>query len=403
MKAPKLFNSTYQKMVNGKKVKVKTRTWYAYIGRKKVCLGKDKKAAHIRSGELLKEELRRREFGDLGIIDPFKEAEKTSVLEYLDMYHAYLKDSFSENYADEQYSKIDKVIRNTKSIYLPEITQPKLLAALNRLNIERNFSAQTFNHYVAAVKAFYNFVDKQLGALRVNPTIGIKKRNVNDATLVHQRRAITHEEAVFLINATKDLKPHPRASNSPLDRSFLYRLALQTGLRAKELSFLQPEDFDLEKRIVSLNAAYSKGKRTVVLPISESLAKTLEPWLKTKAPKANLFSGAYHRGQLGKQLKKDMFAARLTYIRQAPTEDDAKKRQADNFLKWVDSKGLFADFHSHRTTFITNLAGLTPNLKEVQALARHQNPLTTLRYVKTNQAALVNLIGRMPDIGEPKR
>ena len=207
MKAPKLFNSTYQKMVNGKKVKVKTKSWYAYIGRKKVCLGKDRKAAHIRSGELLKEELRRREFGDLGVIDPFKEAEKISVLEYLDMYHAYLKDRFSENYADEQYSKIDKVIRITKSIYLPEITQPKLLAALNRLNIERDFSDQTFNHYVAAVKAFYNFVDKQLGALRVNPTIGIKKRNVNDATLVHQRRAITHEEAVFLINATKDLNP----------------------------------------------------------------------------------------------------------------------------------------------------------------------------------------------------
>ena len=184
-----------------------------------------------------------------------------------------------------------------------------------------------------------------------------------------------------------------------MDRSFIYRLALQTGLRAKELSFLQPEDFDLEKRIVSLKAAYSKGKRTVVLPISESLANTLEPWLKTKVPKANLFSGAYHRGQLGKQLKKDMYASRLIYIRQAPNEDEAKKRQASNFLKWEDSMGLFADFHSQRVTFVTNLAGLTPNIKEIQQLARHQNPLTTLRYVKTNQAALVNLIGRMPDMG----
>ncbi len=402
MKAPKLSHNTYPKMVDGKRIMVKALTWSVYIGRKRISLGKDKRLAVIRCGELLKKELHKKEFGDLGLIDPFKEAERTSVLEYLDQYHAHLNTRFSAAHANEAQSKIQKVIKLTKAIYLQEVTQPKLLAALNKLTSDKGLAAQTFNHYVAAVKAFFNFIDNQLGALRVNPTKNIKKRNINDASLVHPRRASAPEEADFLVTATKGFAPHPRESVSPIDRSFCYRLALQTGLRAKELSCLQPENFDLTKLTVTIQAAYSKNKRTDVLPISESLANTLEPWLKTKKPKTKLWAGAYHRGQLGKKLKKDMARARELYIAQASTEPEKKKRQADDFLRWQDSSGLFADFHSQRATFITTLAGLTPNIKEVQQLARHQNALTTMRYIKTTQAALVNLIGRMPDVGGPK-
>ena len=389
-------------MVDGKRVIVETQTYFVYIGRKKVALGKDKKLAHIRSGELLKQELHKKEFGDLGLIDPFKESEKISILEYLDQYHAHLNTRFSLAHANEQQAKIQKVTKLTKAVYLPELTQSKLLVALNRIVTEKRFSTQTYNHYVAALKAFFNYVDNHLGALRVNPTKGIKKRTVNDGSLIHKRRAFTHEEADFLVNATKGFALHPRESVSPIDRSFCYRLALHTGLRAKELSCLQPEDFDLKKNTLTIKAAYSKGKRTNILPISRGLANILAPWLKTKKPKTNVWSGAYHRGQLGKKLKKDMARAREHYIALASTEEEAKNRQADDFLRWQDSSGLFADFHGLRATFITNLADLTSNIKEVQELARHQDALTTLRYVKTTKAALVNLIGRMPDVGEPK-
>ena len=402
MNTPKLWHNKYPKMVNGKLVKVESLTWYVYIGRKKVRLGKDKRLALIRCGELLKQELHKKEFGGLGLIDPFKDAEKTSILEYLDQYHAHLNTRFSAAHANEQQSKIQKVIKLTKAVYLPAVTQPKLLSALNKLTSDKGLAAQTYNHYVSALKAFFNFIDNELGALRVNPTKGIKKRNINDASLIHRRRAFTPEEGDYLVNATKGFTHHPREAVSPLDRSFLYRLALQTGLRAKELSCLQPEDFDLTKHSLTIQAAYAKGKRTDVLPISESLANTLVPWLKTKTPKTKLWSGAYHRGQLGKQLKKDMARARKLYIAQAPTEQEAKKRQADDFLMWKDSSGLFADFHSQRATFITNLASLTPNIKEVQQLARHQNALTTMRYIKTTPAALANLISRMPDVGGSK-
>ena len=401
MKAPKLSHNTYPKMVDGKRIMVKALTWSVYIGRKRISLGKDKRLAVIRCGELLKKELHKKEFGDLGLIDPFKDAEKISILEYLDQYHDHLKTRFSLAHANEAQSKIQKVIKITKAVFLPEVTHPKLLAALNKLTCDKGLAAQTYNHYVAAVKAFFNFIDSELGALRVNPTKGFKKRNINDASLVHRRRASAPEEADFLVTATKGFAPHPLEAVSPIDRSFCYRLALQTGLRAKELSCLYPEDFDLTKRTVIIKAAYAKGKRTDELPISESLANTLEPWLKTKKPKTKLWAGAYHRGQLGKRYKKDMARARKLYIALASTEEEARKRQADDFLRWKDSSDLFADFHSQRATYITNLAGLTPNIREVQQLARHQNAMTTMRYIKTTQAALVNLINRMPDVGGP--
>ena len=131
-------------MVNGKLVKVESLTWYVYIGRKKVRLGKDKRLALIRCGELLKQEIHKKEFGDLGLIDPFKEAEKTSVLEYLDQYHAHLNTRFSAAHANEQQSKIQKVIKITKAVFLPEVTQPKLLAALNKLTSDKCINTKLF-------------------------------------------------------------------------------------------------------------------------------------------------------------------------------------------------------------------------------------------------------------------
>jgi len=58
--------------------------------------------------------------------------------------------------------------------------------------------------------------------------------------------------------------------------------------------------------------------------------------------------------------------------------DERKRREDSDFLAYQDENGLFADFHSNRHTFITNLsrAGVTP--RTAQTLARHSDIRLTM-------------------------
>ncbi len=63
--------------------------------------------------------------------------------------------------------------------------------------------------------------------------------------------------------------------------------------------------------------------------------------------------------------------ARKKWIGEATTPEDRKVREESDVLEYQDDAGLFADFHSNRHTFITNLerAGVSP--RTAQTLARH--------------------------------
>jgi len=70
-------------------------------------------------------------------------------------------------------------------------------------------------------------------------------------------------------------------------------------------------------------------------------------------------------------MRGDLKAARKKWIAAAKTPEEKAKREQSDFLKYQNDLGLFADFHSNRHTFITNLehAGVTP--RRAQSLARH--------------------------------
>jgi integrase len=72
-----------------------------------------------------------------------------------------------------------------------------------------------------------------------------------------------------------------------------------------------------------------------------------------------------------KMTRADLKAARVKWIKEAKTPTERKERESSDFLKYQNDLGLFADFHSNRHTFITNLerAGVSP--RTAQTLARH--------------------------------
>ncbi|OHB82144.1 MAG: hypothetical protein A2V98_00835 [Planctomycetes bacterium RBG_16_64_12] len=77
-------------------------------------------------------------------------------------------------------------------------------------------------------------------------------------------------------------------------------------------------------------------------------------------------------------MRHDLRAAREKWINEATTPGDRQSRANSDFLAYQNDNGLFADFHSNRHTFITNLerAGVSP--RTAQSLARHSDIRLTM-------------------------
>jgi integrase len=75
-------------------------------------------------------------------------------------------------------------------------------------------------------------------------------------------------------------------------------------------------------------------------------------------------------------MRRDLAAARKAWI--AASNGDRQDRESSDFLTYCDSSGRYADFHSHRHTFITSLerAGIRP--RTAQTLARHSDIRLTM-------------------------
>jgi hypothetical protein len=72
-----------------------------------------------------------------------------------------------------------------------------------------------------------------------------------------------------------------------------------------------------------------------------------------------------------KMMRADLKAARKKWIEAAGTPEEKAQREQSDFLKYKNDSGLFADFHSNRHTFITNLEHVGVSPGRAQSLARH--------------------------------
>jgi integrase len=158
------------------------------------------------------------------------------------------------------------------------------------------------------------------------------------------------------------------------ERSMMYALALTTGLRAGELQSLTRASFMVsgDKPHVIVEAAYSKHRRRDEVPLRSDVAGYVRAYLAETGRDVKLFRRPASNGT--RALRVDLEAAGIEYC--------------------VDGK--FADFHSQRHTFVSNLfdSGATP--KEAQTLARHQDPRLTLGRYAHVAAAQRAAIERLP-------
>ena len=169
-----------------------------------------------------------------------------------------------------------------------------------------------------------------------------------------------------------------RFGMSGVERAMLYRLAVESGLRANELRTLMVSSFDLDRCTVTVQAGYSKRKREDVLPLRPDTAAELGRFLAGKLPETRAFKVP---GKPAVMLRADL---------------------ADVAIPYVDDSERYADFHALRHTTGTWLAANGVHPKVAQAIMRHSDiNLTMARYTHTLRGQEAEAVRSLPDLSLP--
>lgn len=294
-------------------------------------------------------------------------------------------------------TRVTRVLRGCRFVYFGDISASKLQRFLQSLrDAEDGLTIQTSNYYLASVKAFCRWMVKD-GRVSSTPLDHLSKQSA-ETDEKRKRRALSADELRWLIASTAE--GSERNSITGKRRALLYRLAVETGLRAGELRSLTRQSFDLDGSppTVTVEASYSKRRRTDVLPLREGTAKLLAPVLNRLGVSAVLFpwSNSTH---IADMIRSDMKAARTAWLDQAGSPAEREEREKSDFLKNLDSRGRVVDFHALRHTFITNLASGGVHPKTAQMLARHSTiTLTMDRYTHSERAIELDALATLPDL-----
>jgi len=369
----------------GEKVKAKSKKWWGRytdaMGReRRVPLATDKRAAQAMLNDLVKKVER-----DMaGLVDPVEDQLKRPLAEHLDEFRTYLSSrAVTEKHLREAITKIRKMVRACKWHLVSDITAADVTEYLARLR-RAGLSAQTHNHYLKAIKQFTRWLARER-RIQHDPLAHLSRLNVK-LDRRHDRRALSQEEFARLIEAARNGKPIEGISGP--DRAMMYVLAAWTGFRKGEIGSLTLRSLRLDddSPTATVAACYSKRRREDTQILHPEVVRLLREWLATKKnlkPNEPLFpiSGRVRGGRERKahqMIELDLMAARDRWIEEANTEAERKWRLKSDFLCYSNHDGLYADFHSLRHLFITNLerAGIRP--KMAQTLARHSDIRLTL-------------------------
>lgn len=160
-------------------------------------------------------------------------------------------------------------------------------------------------------------------------------------------------------------------------------------------------NFESDPPTLTVEAGYSKRRRTDIMPLRLDLAQRIQDWLAARphlTPTDPLVRIA--RKHTAEMLRHDLQRAREAWLKESPNSQERNRREQTSFLAYQNDQGHYADFHALRKTFITNLsrAGVSP--KTAQLLARHSDiNLTMNTYTMLgvlDQAAAVEALPPIP-------
>ncbi len=373
------------------------RTWYVRYrdseGVERKRKGYRDKAATLPLAAEIEREVERQQSG---LSDRFTEPRKRPLAEHLaDWQQALLDRGNTKKHADLVKGRAETLIEGCKFKHWPEVTASAVQRYLGKLRDE-DYSAQTRNFYLAAIKQFARWMvaDQRVES---SPLAHLQGENVK-VDRRHDRADFSVEELHRLITAAENGDTIRGVPGS--ERALIYRLVLETGLRASEIRSLKVKSFDLEAEQPSIyvEARSSRHRQADVLPIRSEFATVLKQHLFGRPRDAAAFRMPAS-DHTAKMVREDLAAARAAWLEEAISKKEREQREGETFLKYRDDAGRVRDFHALRHTFGTMLkrAGVHP--KDAQMLMRHSTiTLTMDRYTHGVVGDLSAALDQLPDL-----
>jgi integrase/recombinase XerD len=289
---------------------------------------------------------------------------------HLDDFHAaLLARGNTEGYANQVKNSIETILDGCGFTMWSDIDANRIYTFLADLRGDDGVGERTFNYHLKSCKQFCKWLCKERRATE-NPLehlSGIKQTEKRC-----RRRALTIDEQRKLLETTRNGTVHHNMTG--YERSLVYTLALQTGLRANEIRCLTVGSFDFKENTITLQAAYTKNKKTALIELKPETAAELKSLFASKTWDTRAFAMP---DQPSKMIKIDLEAAQIPYETAEGT----------------------ADFHSLRHSFITNLARAGVHPSDAMALARHSTITLTMNfYTHTKRESLRKIINEQPNL-----
>jgi integrase len=312
-------------------------------------------------------------------------------------YHAVLlAKGVTRDHADLIRCRAAKVLKMARAERISHISPSAVQRVIASIR-DQGRSLQTCNDTLRSIKQFSRWLWRD-GRAREDVLAHLTGYNVA-LDRRHDRRALTDEELARLIMAAEEGTCYRGMTGE--DRAILYRAAVGTGFRAKELRSLTPESFDLDAPLITVQAGYSKHRRKDVQPIRRDLANLLRRWLEGRPAGQPVFETM--PAKTGLMMQHDLAIAKRKWVEEGRSPEEQKRRQDSSFLEYRDSAGLVADFHALRHTYVSRLVASGANIKVAQELARHSSPLLTLgRYAHVQLLDQTRALDALPAIQAPQ-
>jgi len=314
-------------------------------------------------------------FGRIGLLDKSRAASGKSLAEHVQGFEKFLLiKGDTPKQARQQASRVRKIFKGCGFVTWSGISASKIQSYLALLR-EKGMGKKTSNAYLKAVKHFARWM-VQDGRATASPVEYLKSLDIGSDDIRRIRRPLDLDEVRRLLERTAISET--RLGMTGQERSLLYRLAIETGLRANELRSLRVSSFDFRKGTVTIKGSDAKNRHEATLPLKADTAAELQVLLAGKFPSARAFKVP---GKPVDMFKSDLVAAGISY------QDDA---------------GRYCDFHSLRHTTGTLLAAVGVHPKTAQDLMRHSKiDLTMNIYTHTKLESRAAAIESLPDLSLP--
>lgn len=163
----------------------------------------------------------------------------------------------------------DHLKMQPSSLQIEQLDAPLILEFLRHLETQRHSGPKTRNARLAAIKAFFRFLEYRLVSCldQARSVHAIPMKKADDKLIDYLTRA----EMQALLDA-----PSTKTIAGLRDRAMLH-LAFAAGLRVSELVGLKLDDIEFQPH--PMVHVYGKGRRERVLPLWKETARALRAWL----------------------------------------------------------------------------------------------------------------------------